>query len=569
MSFLGALKREMLFIGSDRGYFLGKWKKGGNGETVSKWLELESEQIPESGGIFLSRLYKNYRKIRHRFTASFGGGKMAKRCVLSRFGSSFCFHHVLELLLFFVLLSHVSARSETIAVHGNPAEDFVSDTKYQIAKPETYSDMAGVFSFRGGPTRTNAATETANISKGQLKLMRGIRTGSFSFGSQAVIAKWYKNVRDIMNVKESKALKEVIVSSDNGTVYFFDLSTMEMTRDPLFIGVPMAVTPAINPYGYPLLYIGQSSEFMDDYQVNAGLRIYSLLDLKRVGFITSLNVVADEEEHAVFSSPIVDINSDTVIYTNGNGMLYLVRMNTQFDMKTVSISPDDVAMGNFAPIRSSVSMYGPYAYFADMDGVLRGYDLGRFQKIWEKTLEDSVVGAIPIERDGKSLYLYVGTVVNKTGRSRPVTLYKLNGSDGKELWSYTTEYRAKYSSRKENLAGVMASPLLDGGRIIFNVNRMEVKEGVYSAILYALDSRTGELVWQTILDAESVSSPIALAGYIVVGDESGFLHLIDGKNGKILDSVFLGSAVDASPAAYGNRVVVGTVDGLLFFVDVI
>ena len=168
MSFLGALKSGMLFSRSDRGYFLKIWKKGSDGETVPKWLDLESEQIPESGGNFLSRLYKNYRKIRHRFTASFGGGKMAKRCVLSRFGSSFCFHHVLELLLFFLLLSHVPARSETIAVHGNPAEDFVSDTKYQIAKPETYSDMVGVFSFRGGPTRTNAAQAHARHQDGEI-----------------------------------------------------------------------------------------------------------------------------------------------------------------------------------------------------------------------------------------------------------------------------------------------------------------------------------------------------------------------------------------------------------------
>ena len=83
---------------------------------------------------------------------------------------------------------------------------------------------------------------------------------------------------------------------------------------------------------------------------------------------------------------------------------------------------------------------------------------------------------------------------------------------------------------------------------------------------------TGEEVWSQPIDAQSVSSPIAMyqqdgKSYIVMGDDNGTLRLMDGYSGTTIHTVNLGSAIQASPAAYGNKIVVGTTGGMLFFVE--
>ena len=485
-----------------------------------------------------------------------------------------------------------------IALNGNRVDSYEGGKKIQIAKPEQYTGMTGVLTFRSGPIRNNASAGTVSGDSEELKVMRGFRTSrleelsGYGFGSQALLVKWFKNVRDIMNIEEKyrngTAMKEVIVPSRDGQIYFFDLNAMEPSRAPISVGVPMSVTASINPYGFPLLYVGQSAEEVGEYTVNTGMRVYSLLDQKRLFFQTSLSTVSEGDRNEVFSSPIIDTASDTVIYTDANGMLYLLPMNTVFDMEagTVEVLPQTLTYGYVTQARwkdvtlaGSASVYSRYAYFADLSGVLQCVDMTTMKCMWSRNLSDSVIAAMPLERDGKALYLYVGTVVNKTGRSRAITLYKLNASNGEVIWEYTTEHPAKYLSKpaEEGLyAGLMASPILGEGDIsdvvIFNVNRLETEEGKYTAVLFALDRETGELVWETPLNAESVSSPTAMYTeegrcYIVVGDEEGFFHLIDGGYGNPLDSVFLGSSVQASPAAYGNRIVVGTKGGVLYFID--
>ena len=99
-----------------------------------------------------------------------------------------------------------------------------------------------------------------------------------------------------------------------------------------------------------------------------------------------------------------------------------------------------------------------------------------------------------------------------------------------------------------------------------------VADDTNSAIVYALDKKTGEEVWSQTLDVESISSPIALyqpdgKSYLVLGDENGTLRLMDGFSGTTISTVSLGSAIQASPVAYDNHIVVGTTGGMLYFVD--
>ena len=95
--------------------------------------------------------------------------------------------------------------------------------------------------------------------------------------------------------------------------------------------------------------------------------------------------------------------------------------------------------------------------------------------------------------------------------------------------------------------------------MIFTVNRVT---GGGSTML-ALNKDTGTVAWQYHMDAEAISSPVAVyneAGdaWIIQGDLDGKLHMLDGQSGAYLSSLALEGKIEGSPAVYRNILVVGT-----------
>ena len=56
--------------------------------------------------------------------------------------------------------------------------------------------------------------------------------------------------------KEDDELVEVIYATMDGNVYFLDLNTGKKTRDTLTLGYTFKGAGALDPRGYPLLYLG-------------------------------------------------------------------------------------------------------------------------------------------------------------------------------------------------------------------------------------------------------------------------------------------------------------------------
>ena len=482
------------------------------------------------------------------------------------------------------------------------ATDFSRSEEVSMGDPEKYSAQGGVTTFRGGPLRQNASYGTAEVKEQQLNVLRGIMTTKldskytgFGFGSQPLIVKWYANIREMMNIKDSlrttKAMKEVILPADDGKIYFFDLDTQGYSRDPIDVGFPVGSTGAINPYGYPLLYVGQTGYKLSSYTGIVGLRVYNLINQQMIGFESGLNAAAISENGTVSTSPIVEIGSDTVIYGADNGMLYTVAMNTNFDLEKgeITVDPEETAYAYRTKLKnatqgiaSSVAAYGDYAYFGDMAGSIQCVDMNTLQCVWAVDMDDSVVASVSLEcGENGEVYLYAGNVVNKRARSSAIRLVKIDALTGEILWECQTEneIKGKYASANAKngiYAGLMGSPLVGEGDIsdlvIFNVNQVIDGKTAY-AVVYALDKETGAEVWSQPLDISSISSPVAVyqpdgKSYIVLGDDNGTLRLMDGFTGLTLSTVNLGSAIQASPAAYGNKVVVGTTGGMVYFVNI-
>ena len=511
-----------------------------------------------------------------------------------------------------------------------------------MGDPAAYGANYGMLTFRGGPLRQNGAYGKVSIAsellnaeqegatlQPKLKLGRSARTlrladGStgFGFGSQPVIVKWPKVIREMMDIypafvttAEGKSpMKEVIIPASDGQIYFYDLESQSPSRDTINVGMSMDVSASISPYGYPLLYVGQTSGTMtvvysanstelndnskqskQTVKGNTGMRIYSLLDHSLAGFETTLNLAAPYASNTeVYTSPLVYVDpqthEDTLLYTTASGMFYTLPLGTQFDLqnKTVSVNPADTAYHYKTKLkadpklgmRASIAAYGDYAYIGDMGGLLQCVDMNTLQPVWAKNLGESIVSTPALEVDGDNVWLYTGTVLNITKRSAAIHMMKLNALTGETVWDVTTDLKGQFESKtaKTGLyAGVQASPIVGAGDIddmvIFNVNRLQVEKKVNSAVLYGLDKTTGETLWQQILDAESVSSPIALyrkdngQSYIVLGDDNGTLRVMDGYNGTTLHTLNLGGPIQASPAAYENHIVVGNTTGQVFFVD--
>ncbi|MFR2021299.1 MAG: hypothetical protein ACLS6G_12785 [Christensenellales bacterium] len=179
--------------------------------------------------------------------------------------------------------------------------------------------------------------------------------------------------------KNTTAMREVIVPSDDGKIYFYDLDTMAYSRQPIDVGLPMSVTASVNPYGYPLLYVGQTEEKTSAYTGVIGMRVYNLIDQTLLDFVTSKDEAAKGQNDAVAPSSIVESYSDTLIYTAKNGLLYTVNMNTYFDLDNAEVVVDPVktVYGYESSIRNAVqgitggvASYGDYVYYGDDSGVL-------------------------------------------------------------------------------------------------------------------------------------------------------------------------------------------------------
>ena len=116
----------------------------------------------------------------------------------------------------------------------------------------------------------------------------------------------------------------------------------------------------------------------------------------------------------------------------------------------------------------------------------------------------------------------------KKQKSSDVFIRRYDALTGDLEWEYAVSCRYD----KTNLGGAMASPLVGQGNIsdlvIFTIN--QTQDG---ATMFALDKRTGEVVWDFPLDVTAVSSPVAMyeqdgTSYILQGDDSGLLRLLDG-----------------------------------------
>jgi hypothetical protein len=512
--------------------------------------------------------------------------------------------------------------SYKIAVKRNEVSSYMREEPISFSTGEAYADVKGVLTFGGNNYRNTFSCGTAPIVEKQMR-----RTWEQSIGGlgnwtgtgwtgQPLIVQWSDEVRPLLGVAEEfrqmQGFTEVIYPAMDGKIYFFELETGTKTRNPINVGAVIKSTPCLDPRGWPVLYVGQSIQSVNENNLPvAYIYAYSLISNEELARFGGHDYFSEREWQAYDSSPL--IVDDTLVYGGENGVLYTAKLNTTFDAAagTVAIAPEslvkysytgtgytktDAAGSRWYGIESSVSGFRNYVYFADNGGRLQCVDLNTMQLQFVADLSEDADATVVIDEsyEDNTFYLYAASQV-KTATAGSEYGYSyhrcFDGRTGALKWE---EKWLASTGDSNNGGGTLATPQVGRGNVshlvYYSMNLValtgsnaqqtpaaasadeaqatpaEQSAGTQYALggrIVAYDKRRGEVVWSIEQSADYWSSPVLVydelgKGYLIQCDRSGFVKLYDALTGAELFSIDLGSRIDSTPAVFDQYLVVGT-----------
>lgn len=475
--------------------------------------------------------------------------------------------------------------SDTTAV-----TNYQSPDKIVFGAPETYSALEGITTFRGNNYRNSAAYGTRKVVEKKLEIvwtsdeipLLDPQWPGVGWTGQPLLVRWPENVRKIMNLYpeyKDRDFVEVIYATLGGVIYFLDLETGKPTRPSIDIGFPIKGTPLVDPRGYPILYTGMGINSLKSGKTGTWkYRIFSLIDNSEIFSIPGIDKTVPRQWGAFDSTGLVHAETDTFIQGGENGLLYKIKLNTNFDIENgkLSINPEvikyrytNIYRSKYG-IENSPVVYRDLIYFADNGGMLQCLDINTLKPKWAFNLGDDTDATPVIEETSDGVFLYVGNQVDLQGSTGDSTVRKINALTGEQVWSRS------YKCYKDNVinGGVFSAPVVGTGDIsnlvIFNISKTGTEWG---GRLVALDKNTGEEVWAKVLGSYGWSSPVVFrsddgTSYMIFCDSGGRMYLIDPKTGETLDTVSVQANAEGSPAVFNDMAVVGSYARRIFGVRI-
>lgn len=474
---------------------------------------------------------------------------------------------------------------------------YASDETISFQTGKEYTEVDGIVTFRGNNFRDGAAYGTAEMENVTLSKKWSHDTGSLSSGGtvwtgsgwtgQPLMCRWPAEVKVHMNMYDSAmekdSLVEVIYACMDGYVYFLDLETGEPTRDALYLGYTFKGAGALDPRGYPIMYVGAG---YNSDEGTARVFIINLLDCSVMYTFGDNDPFSLRGSLSFFDgSALVDQETDTLIYPGENGIVYLIKLNTRYDQEagTLSVSPGKTVKWRYYGTRSSTesfwlgmedsaAVYKGYLFIADNGGNLMCLDLNTLQLVWvQDVLDDSNSTPVLSIEDGH-LYLYVSTSFRLGWRSSDtatIPIWKIDGETGEIIWH--TDYEC-YTD--DGVSGGVQSTIASGQNKLSSYIYVTVSktEDNASGVLACLDKKTGEIVWEHHA-GYAWSSPVCVyrsdgTGKVLYCSSDGNMYLLNGETGEVHDTLSLSEGViEASPAVYEKYVVVGTRDCKIWGVE--
>jgi outer membrane protein assembly factor BamB len=188
-------------------------------------------------------------------------------------------------------------------------------------------------------------------------------------------------------------------------------------------------------------------------------------------------------------------------------------------VKTVSVSSSQIAWSKFH-YDSANTGYNP------AETLLSPSTVHNLVRLWEFPTGNAAVLSSPAVVGGT---LYVG--------SNAGSVYALNASSGRKLWSFTAG------------GAVDSSPAVANGIVYF---------GSFDQRVYAVRASDGALVWSFNTKGRVESSPDVVNGVVYIGSDSGNVYALDARTGATLWKFAAGSSADAPLAVVNGVVYVST-----------
>lgn len=478
--------------------------------------------------------------------------------------------------------------STAIMVDGEVVEEYESDYEINFDLPERYTELEGIVTFRGDNFRSGAAYGTAAVSSKTLTKVWSKSTSGLSdsdgiywsgsgWTGQPLIVKWPEATRKNISAmydwaREKEGLVEVIYATLDGHVYFYELTSGEYTRDPLNLGFNYKGAGALDPRGYPILYVGSG---VDSVNGRSRVKVVNLIDNSVMFEFGHNETFANRGWHMFDSSPLVSAETDQLIYPGENGILYIIHLNTKYNEQTgeLSVDPDNIVKWKYNGVRSgsrywlgvesSAAIINNYIFLADNGGNLMCLDLNTLKLVWvQDVLDDTNCSPVVDVEDGHP-YIYISTSFHYGWRSystAEIPIFKIDAETGEIVWK--TSYECYTVS---DLSGGVQGTIAVGKNKLSDMIFVPVARtpGAGSGTLVALKKDNGEKVWERETSVYSWSSPVDFYdkdgnGYLAYCNTGFNLYLIDGKTGDVLDQMNLGGNIEASPVVYNSNIVVGT-----------
>ena len=471
---------------------------------------------------------------------------------------------------------------------GTTKIDKYSLSGFYFGNENNYSALEGIITFRGNNYRDSAVYGSAKLENKGFEDTWQVTTGTLPSGSgypawtgsgwtgQPLIVKWDNETKNNMNIfpekKAKENLVEVIYATMSGTIYFLDLEDGTPTRDSISLGYTFKGAGALDPRGYPIMYVGAG-----DYNPKGAspkMFIINLLDCTVLKEYNGSDSIAHRTWGAFDSSALVCASTDTLVYPCENGLIYTIRLNSHYDKAngTLSINPDEPVKLRVTTSRSNATtywygfetspvIYEQYMYIADNGGYLYCIDMNTLEVIWMQDVVDDTNCSPVLEKEGDKVYIYISTSLHWTqvGGRGDIPVFKIDAETGEIVWKQTFNCTT-IPDTSGGVQGTIALGKNDCADLIF-VPLAHFPDR-YRGGIAALKKDTGKQVWFYDGKNYTWSSPVVVTGedgvsVVINADVSGELVMLNAKTGELIRKITPGSLIEASPAVYDDMLILG------------
>lgn len=455
------------------------------------------------------------------------------------------------------------------------------DTNAQIYFYQKYSDESNILCFRGNAQRSKSSTGKLVKSPNKLqvkwkfktsydstKTQFGVWGGGTGWTGQPLFvhwksgSTWKKNLRS--SFMDQRELKEIVVGSLCGKVYFLDLEKGAETRNSISIGNPIKGTISIDPRLNGNLYIGQGIQHTDKF----GNYFYDMFSGDLLKYNSGNDPFSNRFWGAFDSNPLIDEKNEILFWPAENGIIY------RYDLQKLNKEPLKFRYSKLNKphqgIESSFGAYRNLGYFSDNNGNVFCLNLKTMKPVWYFDNLDDSDASMVIDVVEDKPFLLVGNEVDKQGSQGNAFFRKIDGLTGKEIWKINRNCTGSNNGPLSNNGGILSTCIVGKGK----VNNLLIT--VFSRVdndmggeIVAVDKETGKEIYSIKLNSYSWSSPVDIYDhqgnmFFIHGEVSGKLSLYEGKTGKLIDSIMLDGAIESSPIVVDNNLIIGTRGGYIY-----